>query len=84
MTLLHDWISIEPEIGTGVLSITDGEVNVGIIKDLGAGYVSDHGIFVEVIGLKVGDKIFFTQHLTQEIDGLKVYRVRYRDVIERL
>lgn len=85
MSLLHDWISIEPEISSGVLQITDGEVQIGIVKDKGQGYFTDNGIFVPIdINIKIGSKIFFTQHLTHEIEGLKVYRVRSRDVIEVL
>lgn len=84
MRLLHDWISIEPEISTGVLTITDGEISVGTIKDFGPGYITDDGTFIPTTNLKVGDKILFTQHLTYEINGMKVYRLRYRDVIEVL
>lgn len=84
MSLLHDWISIEPEVGTGILTIRDNEVNVGVVKNIGPGYRADNGDFIPTEGIKVGDKILFTQHLTYEIDGLKVYRLRYRDVIEVL
>lgn len=82
--LLHDWISIEPEIGTGVLSIKDGEVNVGTVKDLGKGYYNEYGAFISITGIEIGDKIFFLQHVTQDVEGVKAYRVRYRDVIEVL
>lgn len=82
--LTNDWIAVEPEISSGVLKITDGEINVGIVKDLGHGYYADNGQFVGLTGLGIGDKILFTQHLTFEIDGVKVYRTRGRDVIEVL
>lgn len=83
--LLHDWISIEPEISKGILNITDGEVQVGIVKNLGKAYWTDNGLQVPIDGnIKIGSKIFFTQHLVHEIDGIKQYRVRYRDVIEVL
>lgn len=82
--LLHDWISIEPEINKGILTMTDNEVQVGIVKDFGIGYRTDDGTLVFVEGLEIGKKVLFTQHLTFEIDGAKVYRLRYRDVIEVL
>lgn len=80
--LLHDWISIEPEISTGILTIKDDEVRVGIVKDFGVGYIADNGTFVKNIELTIGNKIIFTQHLTFDVDGVKIYRVRGRDVIE--
>jgi len=82
--LLYDWISIEPEISSGILTIRDNEVTVGIVKEIGPGYRTDNGDFIRTEGIKVGDKILFTQHLNYEIDGLKVYRLRARDVIEVL
>lgn len=83
--LLHDWISVEQTKSSGVLQISDGEVFVGIVKELGCGYWADNGSFVEINnGIKIGDKILFTQHLSYEVDGAKLIRVRGRDVIEVL
>ncbi len=83
--LLHDWISIEPEVSSGVLTIRDGEISVGTVKEVGPGYRTDVGSFIETDKeIQIGKKILFTQHLTYEIDGVKVYRLRSRDVIEVL
>lgn len=81
--VLHDWIIIEPEKSTGILKMSSGEINTGIIKDFGMGFYADMGHYVDINnGLQVGSKILFTQHLSYDVDGEKVYCVRGRDVIK--
>lgn len=82
--MLHDWITIEPEVNKGILKSSNDDIHVGIVKAMGPGYCGDSGYFVNIEGINEGDRILFTQHLTYEVDGKKLYRTRYRDVIEVL
>lgn len=81
--LMQDWITIEPEVSTGVLSINDGEITTGIVKECGPGYWADNGHFISINkDIHAGAKILFTQHLKLDVNGVKCYKVRGRDVIE--
>jgi co-chaperonin GroES (HSP10) len=82
--LVHDWVSIKPETQTGILKISDDSISSGIVTEVGQGYWSDSGSFIEVKGISVGQKVLFTQHLALDVNGEKVYRVRSRDIIEVL
>lgn len=87
MSIFHDFIIVEQEKSTSILK-TNTE-NVGIVKEIGSGYYSDNGNFVENIkdgnlGYLdlLGKRILFTQHIDFEVDGEKIMVVRGRDVIK--
>lgn len=80
--IFHDFIIIEPEASTGVLKQHNDNINSGIVKDFGDGYRTEVGELVTIEDIEIGDKLLFTQHLEIEVNGEKVYIVRYRDVIQ--
>lgn len=80
--MFHDFIIIEPEESKGVLKQHNDSINSGIVKEFGPGYTSEIGEFIPIEGIAIGDKILFTQFLMLDVDGVKTYIVRYRDVIK--
>ncbi len=79
--ILHDYVIFEPVQDQGILKSINNDVNTGIVKGFGPG-VFDYGVFVELLDISVGDKIVFTQHLQLDIDGEKLFVVRWRDIIK--
>lgn len=80
--ICHDFVIIEPEVSTGGLKMSiDNLINSGKVKSFGRGYYSEQGIFVPLTGLSEGDNVVFTQHLQIDLNGEKLYIVRWRDII---
>lgn len=76
----HDFIIFEPIVSTGVLKINDDQINYGIVKSYGYGYY-DTTEFIPQIKIAPGYKIIFTNYITLDIEGEKLYVTRGRDVI---
>lgn len=78
----HDFIVFEPQLSKGVLQINDDQINIGFVKEFGEGFYTDSGNFIRQIDIKTGDKITFFNHSQIEIEGVKTYITRGRDVIK--
>lgn len=77
----QDFVVFEPNHSKGILKINDDQINTGFVKSFGSGYYTDFGNFITQIGIKVGDKITFVNHLQIDIEGVKTYITRGRDII---